>query len=176
MKHAAHVAHDRVLAVYPNVPGFGWTLFEGPLSPVEWGVVEIKKNRAELNSECLDRFRVIIDKFDPCVLLLEQFVGAPSRRSHRIQSLCRSLIQFVDTRGIDVRVYTRADIESAFAPAGAKTRRQIAIAIAKHIEAFGHLLPPARKIWLAESPRMGLFNAAALAITYYWQTDVAEWP
>jgi hypothetical protein len=177
MKHAPRATHHYVLGVFPNVAGFGWALFEGPLAPIEWGVVEIKKRaRIELNAACLARFRELVERFSPSVLVLEQFSGAPSRRSGRIRSLCRSLLHIAEASGIEAKVYSRAQIGTTFAPFGAKTRRHIAVAIASQIDSFEHLLPPIRKIWNAESPRMGLFNAAALAITYYWDTEFAEWP
>ncbi len=170
MKNAEHFARDQVLAVYPTTTGFGWAIFEGSLSPVDWGVSTIKTRKGSdesKNARGLARFKKLLDQFQPSVVVLEQFEGSGARRADRIQLLCKSFVELARTRGIDVAVYSRSDIASVFEPLGAKTRYEIATAIAVHIDAFEHLLPPARQIWLAEHPRMGLFNAAAVAITQF---------
>ena len=42
----------------------------------------------------------------------------------------------------------------------------IAETIAKHIPAFDRYLPPPRKPWMSEDPRMAVFDAVALALTF----------
>ena len=42
----------------------------------------------------------------------------------------------------------------------------IAEAIVKHVPAFARYLPPVRKPWMSEDKKMGLFDAAALALTF----------
>jgi|SRR5690348_15036174 hypothetical protein len=39
--------------------------------------------------------------------------------------------------------------------------------IASHIPVFQPLLPPPRKIWNSEDARMSIFDAAALALTFF---------
>jgi len=46
-------------------------------------------------------------------------------------------------------------------------RRSLALVIAQHIPAFERYLPPPRKPWMSEDARMGLFDAAALALTFF---------
>ena len=43
----------------------------------------------------------------------------------------------------------------------------IAETIAKRIPMFASYVPPIRKIWNGEDRRMGLFDAAALALAFY---------
>ena len=50
------------------------------------------------------------------------------------------------------------------------TKHGIAQTIAKHIPALSLYLPPARKPWMSEDARMGLFDAAALALMFF-QSD-----
>jgi hypothetical protein len=57
-----------------------------------------------------------------------------------------------------------ADAHSQF---GARTRYEVAVAIATRVAAFERFLPPPRKLWMSEDARMGIFRAAALALTYY---------
>lgn len=106
-------------------------------------------------------------RLHPAEIVLEQFEGESVHRSNRIRRLYRSIIQLARTHGIEARILAREVIVEAFSRFGATTRHEIATAIAAHIDALAHQLPPKRKIWLPEKPRMAIFNAAALAITYF---------
>lgn len=75
------------------------------------------------------------------------------------------------TQGVHAPVYDRDVVRSCFAGVGASTRYEIAQAIAERIPAFDHRMPRYRKPWLAEDARQSLFDAAALAITYFTLMD-----
>jgi hypothetical protein len=164
--------HDRVLAVYPTRTGFGWVLFEKPARPADWGVVAVARDR---NMGCLARIDEMIGRFEPSSLVLEEFEGPVSRRNDRIRQLGRAVIKLADATDVPVYVYSRADIGGCFEEAGAVTRYEIATAIAARIEALAHLLPPKRKIWMPEDPRMGLFDAAAVALAHYRLNGTGEY-
>lgn len=155
---------DRVLAVYPTRTGFGWVLLEGQDSPIDWGVASVSRDR---NAGCLARIDALIDEYRPTSLVLEEFDGTASRRAPRIQNLSTDILNLAHAKYVETHVHARADIKAVFEEAGAKTRYQIARAIALRLQEFAHLLPPRRKIWLPEDPRMGLFSAAAVALTHY---------
>jgi hypothetical protein len=153
-----------VLAVHPTSRGFGWVLFESSLSPVDWGIASAKSGR---NMRLLARFERLLKRYDPAVLVLEEFEGRGTLRVDRIQSLCRSMMHLAACKGMDTPVYSRAVIRTVFASIGASSRHEIAQAIAQRIDAFGHRMPRPRKLWYAEDPRQSLFDAAALALTYF---------
>lgn len=162
---------DRVLAIYPTRTGFGWALFDGAVDPADWGVVAIGRHR---NKGCLIRIEGLIDRFRPDSLALEAFEGPASRRQDRIRTLCRAIADLANEKSVDANIYSRDDIQARFDEIGAKTRYEIASAIASRFEAFAHNLPPERKIWMPEDPRMGLFNAIAVALTHYWLAHKAD--
>jgi hypothetical protein len=153
-----------VLAMHPTTHGFGWVLFESPLSPIDWGMASAREGR---NAKLLARFERILARYEPAVLVLEVFEERGAMRSERIQHLCRNMIHLAACKGMDTPVYSRAVIRTVFASVGAATRYEIAQAIAQRIDAFNHRLPRYRKRWLAQDPRQSLFDAAALALTYF---------
>jgi hypothetical protein len=153
-----------VLAVHPTTRGFGWVIFESPLSPVDWGIASAKEGR---NARLLTRFERILNRYEPAVLVLEEFEGRGTARVERVQHLCRNMIHLAACKGMDTPVYSRAVIRTVFATMGASSRYEIAQAIALRIDAFNHRLPRYRKRWLAQDPRQSLFDAAALALTYF---------
>jgi hypothetical protein len=62
---------------------------------------------------------------------------------------------------------SRNEVDRHFAYLGRVTKDTIAAAVAKHIPAFERFLPPPRKPWKSEDARMGIFDAAALALTFF---------
>ncbi len=109
----------------------------------------------------------MITDFKPVTLALESFEGPLARRNDRVRELCGGILDLASANSVETQIYSRADIKAQFEEIGASTRYEIASAIASRIDAFAHELPPKRKIWLPESSRMGLFNAAAVALTHY---------
>ena len=160
MNAAAWNYKGLVLAVHPTARGFGWILFERPLSPVDWGIASAKKGR---NSRLSARFERLLGRHEPAVLVLEEF----DRRAERIQMLCRQFVHLAAVRGMDTPIYRKNVIRTVFASIGATTRFEIAHVIAQHLDAFNHRMPKKRRPWESEDPRQSLFDAAALAITYF---------
>jgi hypothetical protein len=154
-----------VLAVHPFTRGIAFTLFESPLSPVDWGVKSIRGNRSNLRS--LEMITKLIERLQPDVLVLED-IGTPSgHRAERIRRLHRLFATHARGQSIELHRYTRREIRASFAATGAKSRYEIAQTIASHVHALEHRLPPVRKLWTTEDSRMGLFDAASLVMTYY---------
>lgn len=160
---AVAVAGERTLGFHPTSRGFGWVLFEGPFTPIDWGLVSAG---ADKNASCLRRLERLLDRFAPATLVLEAYGRDTSRRARRIADLCAAVRCAADDRGVETVVYSRAEIREAFAEVGARTRREIAEAVARHVEAFRHRLPRPRRPWESEDARGALFAAAAVALTH----------
>jgi len=152
------------LSIHPNVRGFGWAAFEGPLAPFDWGLVVTETDK---NARCLKRIEAMLARLEPQTLILEAFESDVAKRSDRVTRLCRAIVALAADRGVEVAIYGRREIAHVFAHVGARTRHDIAEAVARHIEALRHRLPPRRRPWQAEDRRMALFSAAALALTHY---------
>ncbi|MEW6312996.1 MAG: hypothetical protein AB1513_02940 [Pseudomonadota bacterium] len=163
MTHAFH--QNLVLAIYPTSRGYAFVLFEGPQSPYDWGVKEIR--RKHKNERTLESIQALVDRYRPDYLVIEDYTEKGSRRSSRIRRLYRMLIHLAVAEHIDVFRYSRNTIRICFEPVGARTKYEIAQAIARQIPAFAHRLPKLRKIWMSEDPRQSLFDAAALGLTFY---------
>jgi hypothetical protein len=157
-----------VLAVYPNTRGFGFALFEGVLVPVDWGV--IRSRRTEKNGSCLARFEQMVTWQRLDVLVLEDMAVEGSRRCARIRDLNEAIAAAAAREGILAVQYTNARVRDYFAQLSAVTRYTRAEFIAEHVPVFRPLLPPPRKIWNSEDARMSIFDAAALALTFFHRT------
>lgn len=156
--------YDLVLAIHVQSRGFAFVLFEGWLAPVDWGVQETRGE--DKNAHCLTRIASLLALHTPDVLVLQDMERG-TLRAPRIQELNRRIAELADQRGILVRTYSRAQVIEHFEEQGARTKQGIAETITKHIPALGLYVPKARKPWMSEDARMGIFDAAALAWMYF---------
>ncbi len=161
-----------VLAVYPFSRGFAFVFFEGPDSPFDWGVKEVKEKPK--NTKTVDEIKKLIDQYRPEVLVIEDTADGGSRRTSRIRKLYRTLAHLAAAEYIDLYRYKKIEITQCFASVGARTKHEIARAIAMQIPAFAHRMPPFRKPWMSEDPRQSLFDAVALALVFYQQTSHSD--
>lgn len=151
------------LGFYPACRGFGWAAFEAPFSVYDWGVVSVSKDK---NARSLYHFERILDRLSPETLVLERF-PPKVRRTKRVVALQKAIMAIALGRGIEVASFMRGDVQGCFSEVGARTRLEIAAAVARQIPALSHRLPRRRGAWLPEDRWMALFNAAALVLTHY---------
>jgi hypothetical protein len=154
-----------VLAFYPMTRGFAYVLFEGPLSPYDWGVKEVRG--MDKNRRILQMMKQIIERCSPKALVLEDWTDDYSRRAPRIKQLYGQIETIAEQQTIPVARYSTQEIKQAFANVIPCTKYEIALNIAKHIPAFSFQVPPVRKIWMSEDPRQALYDAAALGVVWY---------
>jgi hypothetical protein len=109
----------------------------------------------------------LLEANQPDAVVLEDPTSARLRRSARIGRLTRSIERLAEDQVVDVHRYSRQAVQECFGQFGARTRYEVAMGIATRVPAFERFLPPPRKLWMSEDARMGIFRAAALALTYY---------
>jgi len=154
-----------VFSIHLSSRGFAFVLFEGPESPYDWGIKEIRKRRK--NDITLTHIRKLIERYRPDGIVIEDYEAKESKRSERVRWLYRMIEHLAMTEHIEVFRYSRDAVRKCFTSVGARTRYEIAQAIARQIPAFSHRVPKLRKIWMSEDPRQSLFDAIALGIVHY---------
>jgi hypothetical protein len=169
----ARIYDELVLAIRPTPRGFAYAFFEAPLSPVDWGVSEVAGT--DKNPATLEAVARLCKRVRPDTLVLEDRSHAVSKRYARVRRLHSHLSTLAQEQDIQLAHYSRPAIRSAF-HYGMITRYEIAQAIAAFIPAFEDRLPPPRKLWKSEDPRLWLFDAASLAMTHFAAIAGAEPP
>ena len=155
--------YELIVAFYPHARGFAYVVFEGPLSPVDWGMSDVPARQKA--QRCLRRLSLLLDQYQPDALLIREVSNA--RRMRSIAALLAAIKEEARVRGLFTAAISRKQIREAFAYLGSPTRRAIVEAITKRIPMFAAYAPPIRKIWNGEDRRMGLFDAAALAAVFF---------
>jgi hypothetical protein len=155
--------YDLIMAFYPHARGLAYVIFEGPLSPVDWGMSDIAG--AQKARRCLQRLALLLTQYRPDALVLRGV--SHSAGTKQGAKLLGAMETLAEREGIYTAAVSRKQIQAAFASLGSPTRYAIVEAIAKHIRVLAPFVPPPRKIWNGEDRRMGLFDAAAMALTFY---------
>ena len=153
-----------VLAIYFQTKGFGF-VFWSTGSHRSTGAAPDWLSR-DRETRCLKHIDALLALHTPDVLVLQDTSKTGTRRAPRIRALNRRTLELAKRRGVCVRTYSRAQVLDYFEEFGAKTKHRIAEIIAQHIPALSLYVPPPRKPWKSEDPRMGIFEAAALVWTY----------
>lgn len=160
----AETKRELILGVHPTARGLGWVALEGPFSVVESGLFNASRDK---NAACLKEVARVINRLSPAVLVLETFDKQSSQRSGRIRRLCLDIVGLAADRGLTVEAYRREQVRANFAVVGARTRDDIAEAVARMLPALRHRLPKKRGAGDSEDKRLSIFTAAALVLTYY---------
>ncbi len=151
-----------VLSIFANAHGFGYAVFEEMLIPVDW-----RAKKAEATDDRFEQVRLLVHLYSPTVIVLRDCAAKPVRCGKTSIELNKRIVALAKRKRIRVVQYSREDIRACFAYDGARTKDDIARAIAKRLPEFARHVPPMRKTWMSEDHRMGLFDALALIFTYY---------
>jgi Holliday junction resolvasome RuvABC endonuclease subunit len=150
----------RALAIDPTGRGFGFAVLEGTERLIDWGVKGKQGEAMRLVAE-------LIERYAPDVIVLEDVSAGKPRRSARARRLLKSIGAFAARRKIPVRRFKRSRVKAAFLQVNAFTKHQISTVIADYLPVLSLQLPPERKAWMSEDYRMSIFDAVALAFTYF---------
>ncbi|HEX3363963.1 hypothetical protein [Phenylobacterium sp.] len=153
-----------VLAIHLSARGFGWAVFENPLSHVAAGVFTPTRCK---DDRCIQKIDRLLGRYQPETVILEAFDPKRSRQQVRKQDLGHRLVSLVRGRAHDLAILTHSEVQAAFADVGARTREEIADAIHRSVPALAYRLPKPRTPGDSERKALPMFSAAALVFTHY---------
>jgi Holliday junction resolvasome RuvABC endonuclease subunit len=154
----------RVIAIDPGGAKFGFAVFEGEERLIDWGLRRLPQGR---RADRTRRLIELLDYYRPDALVVEDVSSKHAGRSPRIRRLVKSVFRLGVKRKIPTYSFPRAGIRAAFLQVGAFTKEEIAAAIADRFPVLALQLPPKRRPWQSEDNRINLFEAAALALTFF---------
>ena len=155
---------QRLLAIDPTTKGFAYVLFEGK-TLIDWGVIFVYPKKK--NELCLKRITELLEVYDPQVIVLEDTDAKSCLRRTRVRKLIAEVRTLVHEHRVQLHVISRRKLVEAFSKVSANNKDEIAREVADRLPELGPQLPPKRKIWMPEDPRINLFDAAALAMTLF---------
>lgn len=158
----------RILAVAPLSRGFGYAVMEPPDRLVACGNKAIRRDK---NAGSLAWVKKFIRFYQPEVLVLPEVNGPHARRAVRIKLLHRKIVALAKESKLKVRLITGPQVRTQLLGSAKGTKFALATTLAaKFPEELASRLPPKRRPWMSEDPRMDIFDAVGLAAAF-WTND-----
>jgi hypothetical protein len=157
----------RILAIAPLSRGLGYAVMEGPDRLVASGNKAILRDK---NSRALAWVNKFIQFYQPDVLVLPNVTAADTRRAARIKALHRKIVACAGKQELNVRLISVTQVRAKLLDDAKGTKFAVAQALAGKFPAeLGKRLPPKRRPWMSEDPRMDIFDAVGLAMAFWQQ-------
>lgn len=151
-----------VLAVYPSARGMGYCVFRSPDELIDWGCSEFRMNKSKRS---IKRINQLIKFYQPTQAVLEDTQVNACKRHERIKTLIKDITAHLIAVDIPVKHYSTLDVSSVIPAMNKESRAQ---QLAKLLPELKDSLPAKRKLWENEHRNIQMFDAVALAQTYYY--------
>jgi len=150
------------MGIAPSSYGFGFAVMDGKNSLAIWGVKKLRgksKNARGLSHVCN-----LIAQYQPHVIAVEDVRSKGSQRGPRVHALIKKIATLAKGEHIKVKRFSREQMKREFLEKERGTKHDLARHFAARFpKELGPKLPPKRRTWDNEDPRMGIFDAVALA-------------
>jgi hypothetical protein len=155
----------RILAIAPTSRGFGYAVMEGSNRLLAHGNKTILRNR---NPRALVWVNKFIHLYRPGILLLPDVNAADTHRAKRIKTLHQQIGALVRRHQLKLKLITATSVRERLAGNAKGTKQAMAEALAARFpEELKSRLPPKRRPWMSEDPRMDMFDAVGLAAVFW---------
>jgi hypothetical protein len=151
--------YERMLALDLHPRSFGFVVFEGQDTILDWGVKSFRRGANAVKVPMHQKLATLLGEFSPHIVILKESKGQPERSS-------KTVLRLVESRGMPVRLVSGDAVRRVFA-SHSHNKHEIATAVAQRFPELQGRLPPKRRPWESEDYRMSIFDAAALGITHF---------
>lgn len=142
---------------------------------LDWGVRVYPAIGEEEASMASKRLSSLLKLFSPSVIVLKKERWDLAGTNLHMQLLIEVAKRAAILNAVQIRLLGDADVRATFRNMDCETRIEIAEALARVFPELVSYLPPKRRAWQAEHPRMTVFDAIALGLAY-WQHPSTEPP
>ena len=155
----------RILAIAPLSRGLGYAVMEGPDKLVACGNKAILRDK---NAKALAWVNRFIQFYQPDVLVLPNVTAADTRRATRIKTLHRKIVAWAGKQPLKVRLVSVTQVRMQLVGESRATKFAVARTLAEKFPTeLETRLPPKRRPWMSEDPRMDIFDAVGLAVAFW---------
>lgn len=156
------------LTLYANAFGLSYLISKSPKQIIEFGMKHISKKE----SNCfLKRLDVLLDYFQPMLIILRDFDHPKHKISKKYQGIWQAIEKRAEELGLEIYKYSREQVKEVFASFQAKTKFEISEVISSWYPQLKGRSPRKRKPWLSEDNQMGIFDAFSLMLTHSYLQD-----
>jgi len=161
------VYDPRILAIDLRHRRFGYAVYEGHRNLLDWGArVYPATGEAEV-SMASKRLSSLLKLHSPSVMVLKQERWDLAQTNQHMRALVEMTKSEAIAHSVQIRLLGDAKVRESFRHMGCETRSEIAQALARIFPELASYVPPKRRTWQAEHPRMIVFDAIALGLAYW---------
>ena len=159
--HPANI-HERIIAIDLRSSRFGFAVFDEPKRLLDWGVKNFRRGVNAVRFPANVKLGDLMDEFAPnAVVLMKRDAETKGRALMR-----EALLREAEMRGIAVHFLSRREVKASFVGSN-RNKYAIAAALIERFPELASRRPGERKIWKPEDYAIKIFDAAALAVTYF---------
>ena len=163
----------RILALDLRLRRFGFAVFEGPRGLLDYGVRSIASQEGHGHRFASKPLSELIRIWAPESIVIKKEKWEALGAKPETKALSANILELISTHEILLRLVSRHDFEVAFDHLGSTTKYEIAASLGRIFPELAWKVPPERKPWESEHPRMSAFDAIALGLAS-WQHESIE--
>jgi hypothetical protein len=138
---------------------------EGPDNLLACGNKVVLRDRNVGSLAWLEKFNRF---YQPAVLVLPDVLAKDTRRATRIKTLHQQMVAWAIKRGVKVRLVSNTQVRLQLLNDAKATKQAVAEALAERFPTeLATRLPPKRRPWKSEDPRMDIFDAVGFAAGFW---------
>jgi len=164
----------RILAIALRSRRFAFAVFEGPDKLLDWGMVFYPLNNDVQRTAANKRIASLFTQLTPSEVVVGKARLLDSREDSGVRPILRSLRYEASSRLTPLHFMRRPELDKVFCRFHVKSKHEISSMLAQVFPELLWKLPPKRKIWESERPRMALFDAVALGFAYWQRLSAPE--
>ena len=158
----------RILAIDLRHRRFGYAVFEGHRTLHDSGLRVYRAVGEEEAGMASKRLAMLLQSFAPSAIVIKRERWDRALTNPHIRSLVEVVTKVASAHSVSICLIEGDDVRQTFRNFGCETRDEIAAALARIFPDLFWKLPPKRRAWQSEHPRMAMFDAIALGLAY-WQ-------
>jgi hypothetical protein len=164
-----------ILAIDLRHRRFGYAVFEGHRLLRDSGLRVYRAVGEAEAAMASKRLMVLLKTFSPSAIVVKRERWDRAQTNSHIQSLVEVMARVAKAHSIPISLIRQDDVRKTFQNLDCETRDEIAAALARIFPELVWRLPPKRRAWQSEHPRMAMFDAIALGLAY-WHHPSTELP
>jgi hypothetical protein len=164
-----------ILAIDLRHRRFGYAVFKGHRQLRDSGL-RVYRAVGEVEAAMANkRLAVLLESFSPSAIVVKRERWDRAQTSSHIRSLVEVMTRVASAHSVPIFLIEHDNVRQTFRNMGCETRDEIAAALARIFPKLVWRLPPKRRAWQSEHPRMAMFDAIALGLAY-WQHQSTQLP
>jgi hypothetical protein len=157
---------ERLLALEIRPGRFGFAVFEGVTTLLDWGVRAHDGKSLLFGSTAPTTIERLIDLYAPGAIVARQQNASPRHAPKQISAIVRGIKSAAARRSIELHLVDPTAIQRFYAGHDLRTKHQIATAISEWFDELSWKLPPKRRLWEAEPFNLLIFDAVGTAVAF----------